>query len=143
MEAGPKMTSSGLYFPETTTRSAYLSLNKHRLAGGPGNKWDGSRCPVACEYEIFCQSEDNSWRDSRPPLWGLRKGLPQIGTNRERLAKFPARQNQTDPWHGYPVSALDHRREIEHRPEPALVRRWREAGLIDDVGEARINRGKV
>lgn len=61
----------------------------------------------------------------------------------ERIAKFPAVQNDHDPWHGYPVSALDHKREFDHRPEPGLVARWVASGLITRTQGARINRGKV
>jgi hypothetical protein len=120
-----------------------LSRTDHRhIARGSRNKWSAS-CSPACEYDIFCDSEDNNWRDSRPHLWGLQQGLAEIGQSGERIAKFPAPQNTTDAWHGYPVSALDPRREFEHRPEPNLVLRWRLAGLIDEVDQARINRGKV
>lgn len=139
----PTMTSSGLLFPSSGARSAYLSRTDHRhIARGSRNKW-AVTCDPRCEYGIFCDSEDNGWRDSRPHLWGLRSGLIRIGQDGERLAKFPFPQNASDPWHGYPISALDPRREFEHRPEPGLVREWRMAGLIDEVDEARINRGKV
>ena len=63
--------------------------------------------------------------------------------SRERIAKFPAVQNEGDAWHGYPVSALDPKREFEHRPEMDLVQRWLDVGLITDRQAARINRGKV
>lgn len=143
MAAAPTMTSSGLLFPATASRSAYLSRTDHRhIASGSRNKWATS-CPPQCEYTIFCDAEEHHWSDSRPHLWGLLRGLPEIGTESERIAKFPARTNTSDPWHGYPVSALDKRREFDHRPQPQLVRRWVEAGLIDEIDEARINRGKV
>jgi hypothetical protein len=143
MAPTPRMISAGLLFPTDGSRSAYLSRKDHwHTAAGPRNKW-ASSCPPPCEYEIFCDAEDNNWRDDRPHLWGLLKGLPEIGTARERLAKFPALSNPSDSWHGYPVSALDPRREFEHRPRVALVSRWVAAGLIEPAEGARINRGKV
>jgi len=134
------MTSDGLLFGPQGGRSAYLCRKDHRLTGGSRNKWS---CTHQEEYVVFCDAEVNAWIDSRPQLWGLLPGLPEIGTKRERIAKFPRPSNATDAWHGYPVSALDDKREFEHRPEPALVERWRLAGLIDDIQASRINRGKV
>lgn len=143
MSPAPRMTAAGLLFPPDESRSAYLSRKDHwRTAAGERNKWAAS-CPPPGEYAIFCDAEDNDWRDDRPHLWGLLKGLPQIGTYRECIAKFPAVTNPSDPWHGYPVSALDPRREFEHRPAAALVNRWVAAGLIGPVDGARIIRGKV
>ena len=143
MAPAPRMTPAGLLFPAYGSRSAYLSRKDHwRTAAGPRNKWAAS-CPPPYEYAIFGDAEDNGWRDDRPHLWGLLAGLPQIGLSGERIAKFPGISNAADPWHGYPVSALDPRREFEHRPKPALVKRWVAAGLIDEYDGARINRGKV
>jgi hypothetical protein len=101
------------------------------------------RASMRCEYSIFSDSVRSDWRDDRPQLWGLLRDLVVIGTARERLAKFPEPSNVVDPWHGYPVSALDPKREFEHRPHPSLVKRWRDAALINDAQAARINRGKV
>jgi hypothetical protein len=61
----------------------------------------------------------------------------------ERIALFRRPSNDPDPWHGYPVSAADPKRELEHRPEPELVERWMAAGLISRFDAARINRGRV
>jgi hypothetical protein len=137
------VVQSGVLFPASEFNSSYLSRNDHRsFADGPRNKWSAS-CPPVREYKVFCIAEDNGWRDDRPNLWGIEAGLPEIGGNGECLAKFPDPSNAADNWHGYPVSARDLRREYEHRPKPALVRQWREIGVISETQEARINRGKV
>jgi hypothetical protein len=134
---------AGVLFAATQHNSSYLSRYDHRhFANGTRNRWSAA-CQPACEYEVFCDAETNNWRDTRPHLWGIRANLSELGCDGERVAKFPAVQNAHDPWHGYPVSALDERREFEHRPEPVLVNRWRHAGLISDSQASRIKRGKV
>lgn len=139
----PTPVPAGLLFPVSGSNSSYLSRDDHRsVADGLRNKWDKS-CPPRREYDVFCQAEDNGWRDNRPQLWGLEVGLRQLGKSGERSAKFPDPSNATDWWHGYPVSARDPKRAIEHRPKPELVRRWTDLGLISEVQRARINRGKV
>lgn len=137
------MTSSGLLFSAQPSKSAYLSRRDHWAnAAGNRNKWDHS-CPPPCEYEVFCAAEDAGWRDSRPQLWGIKPRLAILGLEERCLAKFPDPPNALDPWHGYPVSAMDRRRDLVHRPEPDLVDRWVAAGVIDEWDGARIKRGKV
>ena len=139
----PTMTPAGLLYPATNANSAYLSRNDHRsFASGNRNKW-ATTCNPPCEYGVFCQAETEVWRDGRPQLWGLLPGLRVIGSDGERMAKFPDPPNPHDAWHGYPVSAQDPRREFEHRPEFDLIDRWEAAGLIDGTQAARIRRGKV
>jgi hypothetical protein len=101
------------------------------------------KCPPTHEYAIFGAAESKEWKDDRHHLWGFMPGLIMVGTQGERLAKFPAPQNAADPWHGYPVSALDHKREFDHRPCGALIDKWRDDGLITAVEAARIRRGKI
>jgi hypothetical protein len=138
----PKATPAGILFAASSTCPAYLSRNDHRhWSTDRRNKW-AKTCPPATEHAIFTDAYTNDWRDQRPHLWGLLEGLPAIGADGERLAKFPATRGNT-PWHGYPVSALDHNRQVEHTPQPALVRRWIDAGLVTEPQGARIRRGKV
>lgn len=92
---------------------------------------------------MFCEAETNGWRDARPQLWGIKQDLTVLGLEDRRLAKFPNPSNATDPWHGYPVSALDPKREFEHRPDSELVDRWIAHGLISPQQGSRIKRGKI
>jgi len=141
MSPTPTATSDGMLYAAHGATPAYLCRNDHRPTATPErNRWS---LPPQGEYGVFLDAEAKKWRDSRPQLWGLVLGLPEIGLEGRRLAKFPDVQNAADPWHGYPVSAQDPRREIEHRPEPALVDLWRKANLITDTQAARIKRGKV
>jgi hypothetical protein len=134
-------TPAGIRYPAQAGASAYLCRYDHRPnAAGWRNKWCG--LPDE-EYVVFVDAEINDWRDARPQLWGLVRGLTPIGTVGECIAKFPEVANSGDDWHGYPVSALDPRHELEHRPETDLVNRWRRADLITDRQASRIKRGKV
>lgn len=144
VSGSPLQTPAGLLFDADPPNSAYLSRTDHRsFADGGRNKWS-TTCPPPEEYAVFCDAEVNVWRDSRPQLWGLKPNLPEIGLDGRSLAKFPDPTNPAvDPWHGYPVSARDHKRQLEHTPESSLVDRWLALGLISPVQAARIKRGKI
>lgn len=135
---------AGLTFGPNGTGKTYLSRKDHWYTSSDRrrNKWAKS-CQPPDEYSLFCDADTHSWYGTGVHLWGLRKGLLKIGTTGERIALFRAPANATDPWHGYPVSARDPQRELEHRPDPELVQRWLEEYYIDSVDAARINRGKV
>jgi hypothetical protein len=136
-------TPAGVRIGPTAAGSHYLARNDHQHFAAPGrNRW-GATCLPPDQYALFESAEQGDWSDSRSHLWAVAPGLAVIGLEGQRVSKFPARANSTDDWHGYPVSALDPKREFEHRPEPKLVSRWFEAGLIDARQRALINRGKV
>jgi len=59
------------------------------------------------------------------------------------MAKFPHPANPTDDEHGYPVSALDSKRSIQHRPPSAVIDQWLSAGLVDADQAELVRRGKV
>lgn len=139
----PKATTAGILFASTSTNSAYLSRKDHQpFSTDRRNKWAPS-CPPPDEREVFCDAETEGWRDTRPQLWGIKQDLQVLGLEDRRLAKFPDPSNTSDPWHGYPVSALDPKREIEHRPDSELVDRWVACGLISKQQASRIKRGKI
>jgi hypothetical protein len=139
----PQPAEAGVTFAATDQNSAYVARNDHQHWANPvRNRW-ATTCPPPSQYEIFCDAEDNDWRDSRPALWGLRPDLPILGTNKQRLAKFPEPPNDDDAWHGYPVSCWDENSFNAHVPEESLLDRWFEAGLITDTQRSRIRRRKV
>lgn len=136
-----RATPSGVLFNAVGVTPAYLSRTDHRsVARGSRNKW---KIIARDEYDVFCASHTNSWLCSKEHNWGLRPGLAEIGTNGECIAKFPRPSNPADERHGYPVSAGDRRRELEHRPPVPVTADWRARGLITDSQKARIDRGKV
>ncbi len=138
-----KPAQAGVTFSATVKNSSYVARNDHQhWATAQRNRWATS-CLPECQYSIFLDAQNNGWRDSRPQLWGLRAHLPVLGTNRQRLAKFPEPQNLIDPWHGYPISSQDENAPGVHVPERSLLNRWVEAGLISEVDRSRIQRRKV
>lgn len=136
-----RQTPAGLLFDPFGGTPAYLSRKDHqRQATGPRNKWS---IPPTDEYQIFSVSYGEKWTCAKGHNWGLREHLDVIGTNEQRIAKFPQPSNVSDERHGYPVSALDKHHEFDHRPPPLLTAQWRQSGLISEAQKARIDRGKV
>lgn len=136
-----RQTPAGFLFDASDTVPAYLSRKDHRrLADGSRNKW---RILPADEYGVFVASHKEGYLCSKDHSWGVGSSFELLGTNKERIAKFPRAENPTDERHGYPVSARDPRREFEHRPPPEITTRWRDQQLITEIDKARIDRGKV
>ena len=136
-------TPAGVRVGPTTRGSFYLARNDHQHYATPQrNRWNRQYRPPA-QFVVLDDAERYSWMDSSQNLWGVSPGLPVLGTQDERIAKFPARSNPSDHWHGYPVSALDPGREFSHRPDPEIVSKWHSKGYIDERQRARIKRGKI
>ncbi len=136
-------TSAGVRIGPTAAGNHYLARDDHQhFAHSARNRWNAGCLPPE-QFKLLEAAESNGWSDSRAHLWAVASGLEEIGTDGERIAKFPERANLADDWHGYPVSALDPKREYEHRPEPDLVSLWFNSGLISETQRARIKRGKV
>lgn len=136
-------TTSGVRVGPTSAGNHYLARDDHQhFAHSSRNRWNDQYLPLA-QFELLEAAESNGWSDSRSHLWAVASDLAEIGVDGERIAKFPERANHADDWHGYPVSALDPKRVHEHRPEPELVSRWYDVGLITEVQRARIKRGKI
>jgi len=136
--------TAGLEFGPTPSGKMYLSRNDHRCFSTDSRRghWADDFPPLD-EFELFAQADAADWQDSRPHLWGIRRGLVALGKDNERIALFRCPSNAPHPWHGYPVTATAPGRELAHRPEPPLVRRWVESGLIDAFQAGRVNRGRV
>ena len=116
-------------------------MNQHRsAAAGSRNKWS---VPPTHEYNIFGISFTAGWVCSNRHNWGIRKGLKDLGTNEEKVAKFPRPSNAGDDRHGYPVSAGDLNRRYVHRPPAEITSQWVAAGLITPLQKTRIDKGKV
>lgn len=139
--AGGRPTAAGILFDATGTVPAYLARTDHRtLAAGPRNKWNV--LPTE-EYGVFVSSHTERYLCGKNHNWGIGSTFGKLGTDGERIAKFPKASNPSDERHGYPVSARDPKREFEHRPPADLTSRWRDKGFISDIEKARIDRGKV
>ena len=133
----------GLRVGPTALGNTYLARYDHQhSATSQRNRW-AQHCRPQAQFDILNDAETRSWMDTKCNLWGVSNGLTVLGTNGERIAKFPARSNPHDDWHGYPVSALDPGRALIHRPELTIVSKWHSDGYITEVQRARIKRGKV
>lgn len=136
-------SQAGVRVGPTACGSFYLARDDHQHFASPQRSRWVQHCRPYDQFRILDDAESRSWTDGHSNLWGVSIGLTVLGTNGERIAKFPARSNPHDDWHGYPVSALDPGRSLIHRPESTIVSQWHSDGYINEVQRARIKRGKV
>lgn len=122
----------------------YLAIAKHLYRSrSDANRWRKEVRPDD-QRRVFSVSYQNAWREVEGDLWGACKDLPQLGAEtRQRLARFPAPANKGGDEHGYPVSALDPKRSVQHRPPSAVIDAWRTAGVVSDEQAELLRRGKV
>jgi hypothetical protein len=136
-------TIAGLEYGPTVNGKMYLSVHHHRGSGSVQHKnvWaiDISR---DLEYEIFCSSDDNDWHDTKSNYWGvLDQGQTILGGRGERICKFPCTTNDTDFWHGYPVSPKD--KGIGDTPPDLLIEKWIEQAIIKKEFGRKIQKLKI
>ena len=129
-------------FGPTTTGKQYLSIAKHRCArGGPGLRcWS---IPRPGEYSVFEWADDNDCCDDDGHFWGFRVEdgeLDVLGTEGERIARFPKPTNTTDAWHGYPVHAKD---RPERRPSPTFIQSLYQRKVLTKVQKKRIQDSRI
>lgn len=89
----------------------YLSRTKHQIYGS-GNfaKWQSQDIEINtfdnADYGTVINGDHFSWECDNH-LWGFIKdnnnNIVTIGTEKQQFGFFPAPQNITDDWHGYPV----------------------------------------
>lgn len=126
-----KTTSDGYEYGPTVNGKMYLSKYKHRGKGDRKHKhmW----CiPPDDEYHIFYASDKRDMYDSNQDYWGVMQGGKIIGEKGERISKFPCTSNETDPWHGYPISPVEERPRGSLPPEfDDLIANWIKSEIID------------
>ena len=120
----------------------YLSLGYHHCTSAipPKRCWSLKRDD---EFAVFCWADGSQASDETGNLWGflLREGeLHVLGTEGERIAKFPCPSNATDPWHGYPVHPND---DPARRPPPTFVDRMYHENLLTKVQKKRIQDSRI
>jgi hypothetical protein len=134
--------ADGVAFGPNAKGKHYVSLFKHRGSGDRTKKscWLPLVSPPD-EYGIFCSSDANEWYDAKGNYWGVRNSAAEpLGTDGERLAKFPATSNESDPWHGYPTSLLATERG---GPDDATIDRMAASDQISVVVKAKLMRRKI
>ena len=122
------VTESGILFGPNASGRTYLSVFTHRGSRPQKNRWSPD-VPPPMEYRIFCAADRGNWQCYRGHYWGLHDGGKTVlGYCGERLCKFPCPSNDSDPWHGYPVSPMaDGDRDT---PPDELVEHWIQTRVI-------------
>jgi hypothetical protein len=130
--------SNGLYGP-TARQHFYKPLYYHRPTAekkAGKTRWcikEGE------EYEVFRIADEPWWACNigRCLFSIVDGGTVVLGEDGERLAKFDFPQNNSDPWHGYPVFS------DASKPTPALLDQWEDARVIPYHVRMKIERGKL
>lgn len=134
-------TADGLTYGPTAAGTTYISLYYHRGGRKPDkNYWEPAFTPGE-EYALFDHAETEEWSDTQDHLWGIVDGGKTIlGLRGEKIARFPAPQNDSDPWHGYPVSPKDRYDDV---PPDEVIDRWSDTNVITRAVARRIKKGKI
>lgn len=131
-------TSNGIEFRFTCNKKTYLSLHYHR--GAPTahkSTWDTSFSRWD-EFNLFDASDGQNWRHSGDYYGIVRDAARVVGSRGERAAVFPATQNRSDPWHGYPLLVRPSRDDVI--PD-TLIDRWVEEGHLTFAHGERLSEG--
>jgi hypothetical protein len=121
----------GILFKACDNQSKYKSLDAHQSASCTKHQksvWS-DKWSRADECHIFCEAKIRKWIDKNGDCWSVtREGDEDYGPRREIVAFFDAPQNDTDPWHGYPVGAKG--LPIRRWPPDNLLKQWQGSGRI-------------
>lgn len=133
------VVSDGVKFGPTKSGKIYISLNYHRSnTGRKGKSLWNSDIARKLEFEIFREADKENWRDGDGHYWGLRdQGLTELGTEEQRICKFPHTSNIQDPWHGYPVG------RSKDTPSDDFIEQWIKSGVINKTIGKNIEKGKL
>jgi hypothetical protein len=103
------------------------------------------------EFSVFDNADLQRVADSRGCLYGILRDengeLQILGTRDEQVAEFQPPSSANDPWHGYPVWALDetgpaNRRKQQCCPEKVVFNRMLEVGMINKLQRKRLLTGR-
>jgi hypothetical protein len=133
-------TPSGIEFRFTCSGKTYVSLHYHR--GQPDeNKstWDDSFSRLD-EFYLFDASDGANWYHGGDYYGIVQDAARVVGSRGEHAAIFPATQNTSDPWHGYPLLIRRSRDDVVPNP---IIDRWVEEGHLSFYDGERLKRGKL
>lgn len=127
-------SAKGITFGPNASGKNYDSLYTHR---GTRRKSKWAVAPTE-ECRAFCTADAANWYDAaKNCYWSIANGGRIIfGVFQERLAKFPATQNQDDSWHGYPVFA-----DVsapQDCPSQVFVEAWIDQGVVTKTTAKRL-----
>lgn len=127
---GPTSRGDYYYSKEDHRRTAKTKKGKTRWIIEEGEEFDVFR--IANEaYDIWYCIENNC-------IFSLvDEAKVELGTDGERIAKFPNDRNENEPWHGYPVSTA----ESQNRPSTEVLDKLYEEKLISLPVRLRIEKG--
>ena len=137
MISSGKAREDGILYGPTKSGKTYVSLYYHRQINRLQNKcvWCISSDE---EYGLFEEADDNNWQDGNGHYWGVcNQGDAPLGTQDERICKFPRTSNPQDAWHGYPVACS------KDTPSDDFINSWIESGIISKKVGRAIQRGKL
>lgn len=139
---GGTANAKGISYGPSPNGKKYDSLDTHRGANPNKSQWTDTVTRDQ-EFEIFCVSDEKIWCCDKGHYWsvGNPQGTTVLGTKGERLAKFPKTQNDSDPWHGYPVSPR--LRGSDDSPSDHFIKQWISAGAISETFGKRLLRCSI
>ena len=123
-----KRVADGVEYGPTDNGKSYKCLFYHRGKPTQHKSTWSDLISTSDEYGVFCTADAKNWVDDKGHYWSLRdKGETQLGTQGERIAKFPKNGNAQLPWHGYPASP---NRKDGDLPPKAVLQMWEDTKVI-------------
>jgi hypothetical protein len=132
----------GVCFRPCPDGGTYKSLYDHR-GNRPGASCWRDDYPPPLEFLLFISAFHANWMDATGHLWAVdASGRREIGTRRERLAKFPANaQPASVEWHGFPVSPqLD---GVGSAPPDTFVQAWIDGNVVSRALGRKIQKRRL
>ena len=125
------------------SRPSYMSVDYHRAAGRANNKglWIISRDEEATRF--YCAIDHNNSSPEYPGMWHLETDDTYVGRDRELIAFFPAPENPTDPWHGYPFTFERAAPKARIQALKQVAKRLEAAGSLSLARATKIRRGEL
>jgi hypothetical protein len=147
----PTITTIELHSqPTQVNKLQYQFTPKHHGCGDSGDACWRTELSREREFGVFDDADQHQTNDDDGNLYGVahdadNRELILLGTFSQQVAMFPV-QRDGEPWHGYPLWALnelapDNRRGEKMRPPKVVFNRLRSAGRITKRQYARLMKG--
>ena len=135
-----KRNSDGTYGP-TSRGDYYISKPDHRRTASYKNGKTRWRIEEGEEFSVFSIANECCFycNEANAFFSIINKCQEILGMDGQRVAKFPAVLNASDPWHGYPVTT----KEPHNRPSSELLDRIQSHDLITLPSRIKIEKGLI